>query len=112
MLRSIAALAGASAVAAHGGMTTPLPRNSFNQPLDPSQPAVFGDMTNYYDVSVAPRSPAAPLPHSRCVCSAVSSAALVQGRGTFPRLRETRGHSSRFHHYKGCVVGEAVVVGL
>ena len=53
MLRSIAALAGASAVAAHGGMTTPLPRNSFNQPLDPSQPAVFGDMTNYYDVSVA-----------------------------------------------------------
>ena len=64
MLRTIAVAAGASAVAAHGGMTTPLPRNSFNQPLDPSQPAVFGDMTNYYDVSVAlpgPPVPAAPL---------------------------------------------------
>ena len=69
MLRSIAALAGASAVAAHGGMTTPLPRNSFNQPLDPSQPAVFGDMTNYYDVSVAlPGSPRSPLSHPSLNC--------------------------------------------
>eukprot|EP01047_Picozoa_sp_COSAG01_P033876 COSAG01_NODE_2514_length_7530_cov_192.547302_4_plen_242_part_00 len=38
----------------HGGMTTPLPRNSFNKPLNPSFPSKFGDMTNYYDDGCVP----------------------------------------------------------
>lgn len=41
-------------VESHGGLTTPLPRNSFNQPLDPQQPGKFGGMTNYYDDGCVP----------------------------------------------------------
>lgn len=40
--------------AAHGGLTTPRPRNSFNQPLNPAQPGKFGGETNYYDDGCVP----------------------------------------------------------
>jgi hypothetical protein len=57
-MRAVAALASAAAllggVESHGGLTTPLPRNSFNAPLNPGQPAKFGAMTNYYDDGCVP----------------------------------------------------------
>ena len=50
-----ALVCGFAAVAeAHGGLTTPLPRNSFNLPLHPEQPGKFGGMTNYYDDGCVP----------------------------------------------------------
>ena len=57
-MRTAAAVASALALLAgaesHGGLTTPLPRNSFNQPLTPGFPAKFGGMTNYYDDGCVP----------------------------------------------------------
>ena len=42
----------------HGGLTTPLPRNSFNAPLDPAHPGGNAGgrsgMTNYYDDGCVP----------------------------------------------------------
>jgi hypothetical protein len=40
--------------AGHGGLTTPLPRNSFDAPLNPDQPGTGGGMTNYYDDGCVP----------------------------------------------------------
>ena len=49
-LAAAAALLGVGMIGvadAHGGLTTPLARNSFNQPLNPGQPGKFGGLTNY-----------------------------------------------------------------
>ena len=54
MMRGALVCGFAAVAEAHGGLTTPLPRNSFNLPLHPEQPGKFGGMTNYYDDGCVP----------------------------------------------------------